>query len=150
MRVALVGSVALVALVSGGIYSFAPADAAGELGAVHVDGAYQRIGGRDWSDWSHQLAGAYALYAGPPIAGRVASVITGPRLNLNPGRSATDNAFLELAHASLPHGCYLTVGRYRPDLDASPDLWITGDQVADLRAGRLDIVQLMVLCGPTA
>lgn len=138
MRFALVGAVAVVALVSGGIYAFAPPDAAGVFNGIEVNG-YTRVAEYDWSVWEYGVATHAGLYLGPRVED-ISSVISGSGLKWE----QTDSVKTAV-NASLPHGCGVAVRRYS-DTDPRDEWSVTDAQRADIRSGRVEALELEVHC----
>jgi hypothetical protein len=150
----VVGVVAGVVLVLGAgafgvVRLFAPPDAAAALAQVDVHG-YSRNAEFGISDWAHGAAQENAVYIGPPATGGLAEVITAPGLALHeltpkpdaPSTDATD----AVATGDLPDGCELSVGRLRKGEWPQPQWHISEAQLADVHAGRLDLLVLEVDC----
>ena len=150
----VVGVVAGVVLVLGaGVYGvvrlIAPPDAAGALEQIDVHG-YTRTGEVGVSDWAHRAAEEKGVFVGPPAAGGLTGVITAPGLTLRnrtpqPG-APSDDGTDEIATGDLPGGCELSVGRLRAGESPHPGWQVSEAQLVDVRAGRLDLLVLVVDC----
>jgi hypothetical protein len=150
----VVGVVAGVVLVLGAgafgvVRLFAPPDAAGVLQEIDVHG-YSRTAEFGISDWAHGAAQENGVYMGPPATDGLAAVITAPGLVLHeltpqPGAPSTD-ATDAVADGDLPDRCELSVGRLRKGEAPQPEWQISEAQLADVRAGRLDLLVVEVDC----
>jgi hypothetical protein len=143
----MAGVVVLTAAAVGVVQWLKPPDAAGALRGIEVRG-YSRIAEFGIADWAHRAAEETGVYIGPTVKGDLGSVITGvplQELTPEPGAPSMD-ATDEIATGDLPDGCGLDVGRLRDGETPDSNWQVSAAQLADVRAGRLELLRLQVDC----
>jgi hypothetical protein len=149
----------LLALAGVGVWAWGleylnrPTPAMQSIGDIQIAG-YHHFGEEDDSGPGGNSVSS-RIYVGPPISnGRLAQAVTGPGVTLkiasNPDAFVTVTRYDDIdiiGRGTAPMGCGLLVDRYIPGRGVEAWWNIDESQLAQVRAGKLNILEIDVACG---